>query len=113
VSLLDALSKKIVDRSPTGFRQTVDFAALILENENLPMIRSSIEREAYAGVVIGMLALSSHEVTGAWTSRDLAFITEKTRAALAWLSPLLKSKAETCIRSIANVHNLDWRATST
>lgn len=108
MTFFDSLPKKIVDRCPSQFADTVSFAAELIESDDLPRIRAALDREAYSAAVIGTLALVSHEVTEAWSPSDLAFVADKTRLAFARLPDHLRDLAQVRIRSVTSHWNLNW-----
>lgn len=109
MGLFDSLPTKIVQRSPSRFQETADCAADWIALKDGTALSNAVTREAYAGFIIGMLAVMTDEILGSrWSRSDLDWIRSRIRMAHDRLSPNMQKLAEVRLREIVSVHNLNW-----
>lgn len=108
MGLFDSIPTKILRASPPQFQATADYAVEIILMEDQAIIQNAVTREAYVGVVLGMLAIVSHELTNAWAASDLAEVSRLARTAKDRLSPETAERAKLRLKDVSSHWNLDW-----
>ena len=108
MGLFDSIPTKILLVSPTQFQATADYAVEVILMEDQAVIQNAVTREAYVGVVLGMLAIVSHEITNAWSASDLEEVTRLAQTAKNRLSPEAAERAKLRLKDVSNHWNLDW-----
>lgn len=108
MGLFDSIPTKILRASPPQFQATADYAVEIILMEDQAVIQNAVAREAYVGVVLGMLAIVSHELTNAWSASDQGEITRLVQTAKNRLSSEMAERAKLRLKDVSNHWNLDW-----
>jgi hypothetical protein len=109
VGIFDSIPTKVVKLSPKEFGDTADFAADIIAMQDGDLLAGRhVMREAYAGFIIGALALTSAEIMGGWSAPSIEEIARLVRTAHGRLTPADDERARERLRSINGVWNLNW-----
>jgi hypothetical protein len=109
MGLFDSMPTKVVKLSPPEFAETANFAADMIAMEDGAFLAGRhVVLEAYAGAVIGLLAITSAEMMGGWSYANIQEITRLIKAANGRLAVADVERAKGRLRSICNVWNLNW-----
>lgn len=108
MGLFDSIPTKVLKASPPQFQATADHAVDLVLLEDQDILQNAVTREAYVGVILGSLALTSHEIMKAWSASDLREITRLSQKAAARLSPMAKERATERLRWMASHWNMNW-----
>lgn len=108
MALFDSIPTKIEKASPPQFKGTLDYAVDLMLMEDQAIMRNAVTREAYCGVVLGMLAIVSNEIMNVWSASDLREITRLVQMANARLSPEVSERAQVRLKDVTSYWNLNW-----